>query len=283
MDDRLDRWIAWGIVTHGWAPATRRSYRGTLTRFTRWLEANGGDIDTVEAFAVKAFLTVLPPTASSLNQAIKALRRWGEWQVESGARDRSPCEALTPQKAPTRVPRPYSVTEARRLMDDAVAEGGPVVAAISLQLLGGLRHSEMRTLRWADVGERLHVRGKGGAERRVPVPAALRQVLVAHRLACPPGDWVFPSPVDPTRPVSEATLRLWMAPVLRGQRAHRMRATYATEIGRIGGAYAVRDLLGHASIATSQHYVKFEEGVLDDCVQRLPYAQPDEGLNEITG
>ena len=137
-------------------------------------------------------------------------------------------------------------------------------------LLGGLRASEVRSLRLADVDmglRRVRVVGKGGRERVVPIDRAFFVELAAYlRSERPVGlatDECFVVLRGPTtgQPMTEAGLRK----IFRTHRArsgaarvrpHRLRHTYGTELAQAGiDLLALRELMGHASPETTAIYV----------------------------
>ena len=129
-------------------------------------------------------------------------------------------------------------------------------AALAIELMStcGLRRAECARVRGRDVeavgqGWQLRIVGKGGHVRVVPLPPTL-----ALRLRCTPG-WVFPGYVDGH--ISPAWLGKLVGRVLvEGYTPHKLRHRFGTVVyDQSHDLRAVQELLGHASLATTQVYV----------------------------
>jgi len=202
-----------------------------------------------------------------------AKRRWG---VENAALD-----LVDAPKAPRRTPRPVSETAARELIADAAANrDGPAwirardAAMLSLLYGAGLRISEALALTAADhpLPEVLRITGKGGKTRIVPVLPAVREAVAAYVEACPfdldPGRALFRAvrggPLG-ARSVQalmqDLRSRLGLAPTAT---PHALRHAFATHLLAGGGDLrAIQELLGHASLSTTQVYAEIEaEGLM---------------------
>lgn len=195
--------VAHYLASQPWAPATRRSYRASLSAFFAYAHARG--LATFDGADLPA--------------------------------------APTPRS----VPRPAS----DQMIREALARGDERAALmIELMAYGGLRRCEVATVKGADVtGQWLHVVGKGGHTRMVPLPRHL-----AARLRRVPG-WAFPGAIDghlSARRVGEIVGAL----LPDGVTAHALRHRYATRVyQRSGDIRAVQTLLGHAKLDTTMIYV----------------------------
>lgn len=174
---------------------------------------------------------------------------------------------------PKRNPRPLSTDERRALISalrDDTEQEVFLSLVVRLGLECGLRVSEIAGLRRQDVdlsGLQLTVIGKGDKERTVPMTREIARLFQARfratgKTASP---YVFPSPRDPQKPIDPKYLENALKTVahradMAGADAltiHVLRHTFGTCLAEAGAsAYEIRDLMGHSSIAVSEHYVK---------------------------
>jgi len=242
--------------------ATRRAYRSDLADFATWLREQGLGLDQVDVRALADYTAELgrarrglaPATIGRRLSAVRSLLRHALGPT------RVPEAALAPRR-PRRLPETPTQAEVEKLVDRASETGdGPLAlrngALLELVYSCGLRSAEAVALDLGDVDldrEHVHVRGKGGKERVVPLgeEAAWRvgrwlrdgRPLLA-RGAC---DALFLSVRG--RRLETSTLRRLVAS------PHRFRHAYATHLLE-GGAdlRTIQELLGHASLSTTQIY-----------------------------
>jgi integrase/recombinase XerC len=242
--------------------ATRRAYRSDLADFATWLREQGLGLDQVDVRALADYTAELgrarrglaPTTIGRRLSAVRSLLRHALGPT------RVPEAALAPRR-PRRLPETPTQAEVEKLVDRASETGdGPLAlrngALLELVYSCGLRSAEAVALDLGDVDldrEHVHVRGKGGKERVVPLgeEAAWRvgvwlrdgRPLLA-RGAC---DALFLSVRG--RRLETSTLRRLVAS------PHRFRHAYATHLLE-GGAdlRTIQELLGHASLSTTQIY-----------------------------
>jgi len=258
MDVRreIDRFLAGPSL----AESTRRSYRFDLEHFAAWLEERNvllGDVGVRELTAYAADLgrarSRLAP--ASIARRIAAVRSFLRFSVGSA---RVPDAALAPRR-PRRLPDPPRADQ----VDEALAalEGDEPLALrnralVELVYSCGLRSAEAVGLDLQDVDfeqEHVHVRGKGGKERVVPlgeeaawwVARYLRDARPA--LARGANDALFLSVRG--RRLDTSTLRRVLP------HPHRLRHAFATHLLE-GGAdlRTIQELLGHSSLSTTQVY-----------------------------
>ena len=244
----------------GLAPATRRAYGSDLRAFSDWLAASGVELDQVDARVLADYVAELgrghrrlaPASISRRLAAIRACLRFtfGAASV--------PDAALGPTR-PRRLPDAPKEAEIAMLLE-AVDGSSPLAlrnrALLELLYSGGLRSAEVVGLDLADVDferEAVHVRGKGGKERVVPLGEEAAHHLARYLRDGRPGltrgavDAVF---------VSARGRRLDTSTVRRLIRnPHRLRHSFATHLLE-GGAdlRTIQELLGHSSLSTTQIY-----------------------------
>ena len=258
MKDELERFLESPALSE----ATRRAYRVDVEEFCAWLERRGarlGDVDvrvladyTAELGRARPRGKLAPSTIGRKLAAVRAFLR----------------HALGPERVPdgSFAPRrPRRLPDAPRSEDvdaelDSVGGTGPLAvrnrALVELVYSAGLRSQEAVDLNLADVDfeqELVHVRGKGGKERVVPLgEEASHQVARYLREARPQlargaENALFLSARG--RRLDTSTLRRLLP------HPHRLRHAFATHLLE-GGAdlRTIQELLGHSSLSTTQMY-----------------------------
>ena len=245
--------------------ATRRAYRTDITEFVSWLHARGADLAAVDAATLSAYAAELgaarsgrdprklaPATIARKLAAVRALLRFAV-----GA-SRLPDGSLAPRRR-RRLPQAPKADELDGLLDAFDGEEPLALrnrALVELVYSAGLRSREAIDLDLADVDfeqEAIHVRGKGGKERVVPLgEEAAHHLAVYLREARPElvrgaEDALFVSVRG--RRLDTSTLRRLLP------HPHRLRHAFATHLLE-GGAdlRVIQELLGHSSLSTTQMY-----------------------------
>ncbi len=252
----IDRFLA----SPGLAESTRRSYGFDLRDFAAWLARRGVAIDAVDARTLADYTADLgrdrrrlaPATIARRLASVRAFLRF------TLGPSRVPEAALAPRR-PRRLPDAPKLAEVEAIVDAVAGDGALALrnrALLELVYSCGLRSAEAVGLDLADVDfeqEIVHVRGKGGRERVVPLgeeaSAALARYLrdARPRLARGAADAVFLSARG--RRLDTSVLRRLVP------NPHRLRHAYATHLLE-GGAdlRVIQELLGHASLSTTQVY-----------------------------
>jgi integrase/recombinase XerC/integrase/recombinase XerD len=214
---------------------------------------------------------------------LAALRGLFRSQIELGARTENPAELLHSPKRPQRLPRVLKPAEVSALLDRIPATTPLAMrdrAMFELAYASGLRAEELVSLDVESVdfdGECVRVEGKGGRTRLVPAGEhclrALERYLVRARPVLTVGETkaLFLSKSGRRLGTSDVRRRLksWsrlasaQAPALADAHPHALRHSFATHLLQ-GGAdlRAIQELLGHASISTTQVYTRVESGRL---------------------
>jgi integrase/recombinase XerC len=213
--------------------------------------------------------------ARSLQRAISALRSLARHIARETGQAAAALGALRAPKAARRLPRPLSAPDARAVTTTAPREGEarePWVLARDAAVLAlcygaGLRISEALSIRRAaaPIGETdaISIVGKGGKSRSAPVIAPVRRAVEDYLKLCPyalkPGGPLFVGAKG--GPLSPRIVQLAMAR-MRGALGlpdsatpHALRHSFATHLlARGGDLRTIQDLLGHASLSTTQVY-----------------------------
>jgi len=241
--------------------ATRRAYRVDVREFAAWLDRRGTGLQDVDVRALADYAAELgrarprklaPATIARKLAAVKAFLR------HALGKERVPDASFAPRR-PLRLPDAPRPQEVNRELEALEGEGPLAVrnrTLVELVYSAGLRSQEAVDLDLADVDfdqELVHVRGKGGKERVVPLGEEASHRLAVYlrearpELARGAENALFLSARG--RRLDTSTLRrLFPHP-------HRLRHAFATHLLE-GGAdlRTIQELLGHSSLSTTQMY-----------------------------
>ena len=241
--------------------ATRRTYRVDVEEFARWLDERGLRIMEVDVRVLTEYVAELgrarprklaPATIARKVAAIRSFLRFtlGPNRVPEGS--------FAP-KRPRRLPETPKPEEVDAALEELGGDGTLALrnrALVELVYSAGLRASEAVGLDLVDIDfdrEQLHVRGKGGKERIVPLGEEAAHLLARYLHEARPSfvrgaqNAVFVSARG--RRLDTSTLRRIFA------HPHRLRHAFATHLLE-GGAdmRTIQELLGHSSLSTTQIY-----------------------------
>jgi len=279
--------MAWSVGAFsrslaGLSPHTVRAYGADVRLFEQWAQRAGvsepAGVDRLLLRRYLAYLATRRRAPATLARKAAALRCYFAWLADRGVIDHDPARRLSAPSGRSRLPRVLDRREITTLLDAPQLAGSRAAAvdasgAVTLRddavlelLYGcGLRVAELCGLDHGDVdlaGRTVSVHGKGGRQRRVPMHRRCAEALRAwgesgrHLLvrADSPADAVF---------LNRAGRRLGPRDVRRvlDRRApspthpHALRHSFATHL-LDGGAdlRVVQELLGHASLQTTQVY-----------------------------
>jgi integrase/recombinase XerC/integrase/recombinase XerD len=274
------------------AAKTRRAYAIDTVQFAHWAaqhELTPGRVDVRVLRRYMASLSQRGQAPATVARKLAALRGLFRTQIELGARDENPAELLHSPKRPQRLPRVLKATEVSALLDRIPATTPLQLrdrAMFELAYASGLRAEELVSLDVESVdfdGECVRVEGKGGKTRLVPAGEhslrALERYLLKGRPALVYADTraLLLSKSGRRLGTSDVRRRLkaWsriaaaQVPALADAHPHALRHSFATHLLE-GGAdlRAIQELLGHASISTTQVYTRVESGRLRSAYER---------------
>lgn len=280
----LQEWLA--VLRHQrrLSPHTLRAYGDDASRFVEFLSGHvggpvtAGALNSLRPADIRAFLTLrradgLGPRG--VQRAVAALRSFFRHLERSGVASSAAVQAVRSPKMPHTLPRPLGERDALRVMTEAGDNRRKWIAARNTALITllygtGLRISEALSLRRSDVplADRITVIGKGRKERVVPVIDAVRDATAAYVRVCP-FDAGKNGPLflsikasamtarEAQRIMQDLRSRLGLPP---SATPHALRHSFATHLLQNGGDLrAVQELLGHASLSTTQKYTEVEE------------------------
>lgn len=275
-------------VERGLSAHTVAAYRRDLGAYLAWLQRHGvEDIAAVSPEQVSAFVAERAgaeprPAASSLARLQSSVRGMHRFILREGIVDDEPTQRLRPPKLPQRLPKALTIDEVQRLLDAPDAETPAGIrdrALLELLYATGARVSEAVALDIDDVthGDILRVRGKGDKERIVPLGSYARDAIDAYLVRVRPGLAVrgraTPRLFLGVRGAPLSRQSAWLVIQEAAERAHlaahvsphTLRHSFATHLLQ-GGAdvRVVQELLGHASVATTQIYTHVTADTLRD-------------------
>ncbi len=277
-------WLEGLGVERAYSPLTIEAYRRDLRDFVAFLGGHGGEAVTLAVLAalrpgdIRSFLAHRRRAevgSRSLMRSLAALRSFARHLERRGLGRADVFAAVRSPKLPRGLPHPVPVEAARRLIggeaDDEAARAPWVLArdtAVLALLYGaGLRIAEALALARGtaplEAGRPLTVTGKGRKERSVPVLPAVAAAVARYLALCPlplpaagplfvgvRGGRLSPRIVQLTLERCRGALGLPASAT-----PHALRHSFATHLlARGGDLRAIQDLLGHASLSSTQIY-----------------------------
>ena len=278
----IEAWLRHLRAERNLSPKTIEAYRRDVEQFLHFLAAHLGGAPTLKDLAalapadVRAFLAARRADnigSRSLMRALAGIRAFGRFLERSGKGRLAALAAVRGPKLGKTLPRPLPIDAAKRMADPTLAAGdGRDVwvhardAAVLALLYGcGLRVSEALGVKRSEFDGRdvLTVTGKGRKQRMVPLIAPVQKLIADYIALCPyelPGDGPLfvgakGGPLSPRRvPLAKARLRGALG-LDASATPHALRHSFATHLlARGGDLRAIQELLGHASLSTTQIY-----------------------------
>lgn len=277
----IDTFLRHITLERGLAQNTVSSYRRDLQAYAFWLDLQGiTDLNAVTQHTISEYVQSLrdrtePLTAASVARALSSLRGLHKFQVEEGLLAEDVTRSQRPPKLPSRLPKAITISEMEQLLQAASGDEPTELrdrALLELLYATGARVSEIVGLDLDDIIDEaniIRVLGKGNKQRLVPYGSYAQDALNAYLVRA--------RPLLSTRGRSTPALFLgarggrlgrqhvWMIIQSVAEKAdlaakvspHTFRHSFATHL-LAGGAdvRAVQELLGHASVATTQIYTQ---------------------------
>lgn len=262
---------------------TLAAYERDVERFLEFLRLHRGaapdakQLAKLDAADIRAFVTERRAeglSSRSVRRALSALRNFFRYLTREGVADNPAPRLVRGPRLPKSLPRPLSEDDAQRTLDEAGSHDVEWLAARDVAFLTllygtGLRISEALSLRRGDVpfGETLTILGKRQKERVVPILDVVREAAERYVALVPFASTrdapLFLSRRGKAMSAREAQLLMQR---LRGRLGlsetatpHAMRHSFATHLLSNGGDLrAVQELLGHASLSSTQVYTDID-------------------------
>ena len=261
------------------AEATRKAYSNDVGQLAAWADSMDRDPASLGHRELRRFAAVLSERGISkagVARKLAAIRAFYGALVRSGDLASNPADLVATPKQDRKLPRVLSREEMQNLLD-GIPAGTPLEmrdrAMLELAYSCGLRAEEVVNLNLDSPdfdGERLRIEGKGGKTRLVPMgepaQAALTRYLERGRrtlVAAGSEDALLVSKSGRRLHPSDVRRRLqrWVreAAIAGGVSPHALRHSFATHLLE-GGAdlRSIQELLGHASLSTTQVYTQVE-------------------------
>ena len=268
------------------SPNTVVAYRDDLESFTAFLcndyftvAREQLELARVDHLAVRSYLAHLSRrklSRASVARHLSALRTFFKWLVREGAVTANPARSVTTPKREKHLPAVMQTSDIALLLeqpDTSTTLGTRDLAYLELMYASGLRISELTGIDLDDLELRsrlVKVHGKGSKERIVPfgtkAEAALRAYLaVRGELTDDPEQQALFVNYRGERITTRSVRRLFdgyvrKAALRAGISPHTMRHSFATHLLNAGADLrAIQELLGHASLSTTQKYTHLND------------------------
>ena len=276
MQSLIDRFSGYLTDERNLSPHTRGAYLRDLNEFRLFVEQQLGSdlvaVQKIDSFLLRRYLAELHKhnQRTSIARKLSTLRTFFRYLVREGILDKNPAEGLSTPKLNRYLPKTLSVDEATALMERGY--GTTLLdlrdrAIVELFYSSGLRVSELTSLDVSALNLReklVRVIGKGRKERILPLGSKCLEALTSYLEARG-----MPAEEEPlftnarggrltTRSVQRnLKTRLIKARVLKDISPHALRHSFATHLLDSGADLrAIQELLGHASLSTTQKYTQ---------------------------
>ncbi len=290
----VDAFLAQRAALSGASENTLKAYRGDLLEFLGFMTGHMGGPQGLAPLArigvpdMRAWMAQARGTglgARSLARKLSAVKSFYRWLAErEGFEPTAVLSARAPKFQP-RLPRPLAEDAARAVINTVELQsdkgwiGARDTAVVTLLYGCGLRISEALGLKGRDapLPAALRIVGKGGKERVVPVIDAAREAVDAYLRHCPfaaePDAALFRgarggalNPRQVQKVMAQTRMQLGLPATAT---PHALRHSFATHLLAAGGDLrAIQELLGHASLSTTQTYTEVDTARLMDIYNR---------------
>jgi integrase/recombinase XerC/integrase/recombinase XerD len=277
------------LQAHRMAERTRRAYGGDLGELAAWAAQSGTTPQTLEYRHLRRYAARLSGSARESGRALgrttvarklASIRTFYRYMVERGERGDNPADLVPSPPRPKSLPKALRTDQVGHLLDRIPARTPLEIrdrALFELAYSCGLRCEEIVNLDLDAVdfdAEELRVLGKGSKTRLVPFGELAQSALDRYLATARPS--LGRDPAEPALFLSKTgrrlsasdvrrRLQLWLrtAGLAAGISPHVLRHSFATHLLE-GGAdlRTIQELLGHASISTTQLYTRVESGRL---------------------
>lgn len=284
LQQEVGRWLRWLAHEKRAADHTVEAYQRDLAAFLNFLTGHLGappDIAALASLKPTDFRAWLARRAmeglarTSTARALSVVRSFFRYLKRSGVADNAALDHVRTPKLPRSIPKPLSETDAKGVLGalDALHSKLWIARrdfAVLTMLYGcGLRIDEALSLNRADAptGDSMLITGKGNKQRVVPVLPAVRNAIASYLDACPhtamPDEPLFFGTRGGRLGARQVQLAMQKLRAYLGlpetATPHALRHSFATHLLAGGGDLrSIQELLGHASLSTTQRYTDVE-------------------------
>ncbi|UWR06480.1 tyrosine recombinase XerC [Ruegeria sp. B32] len=292
--DALQLWLEGLTALAGRSENTINAYRGDVSDFLSFMTLHHSErqglaaLERITVSDMRAWMAQQRESgvgARSLARKLSAVKSFYRWLAEREGFEPTAVLSTRAPKYTKKLPRPLAEDAARAMIETVELQSGSDwvaardVSVVTLLYGCGLRISEALSLTGADapLPNTLRIVGKGDKERIVPVIPAARQAVDRYLELCP-------HPQSPTAPLFRGVRGKALNPrAIQGVMAkarmqlglpatatpHAMRHSFATHLLSAGGDLrAIQELLGHASLSTTQAYTAVDTARLMEVYNR---------------
>ena len=287
-------WLAHLAAIKGSAEKTRSAYSTDVYGFLTFLQEHlgrsfgMGELGKLSISDMRAWMSherARGISPRSLARALSAVKGFATWSAERYGFDPTAILAARTPKFQKKLPRPLAEDSAEELiayvadLDETPWIGARDVAVITLLYGAGLRVSEALSLKGSEIplGTSLRVTGKGSKERLVPILPAIREATERYVRLCP-FNLTAESPLFRGVRGGALNARAIQKAMENARRQlglpatatpHAMRHSFATHLLAAGGDLrAIQELLGHASLSTTEAYTSVDAARLMEVYQK---------------
>ncbi|MCB5200199.1 tyrosine recombinase XerC [Loktanella sp. TSTF-M6] len=280
----LAGWLDHCRALNGASENTITAYRGDVMGFLAFMQTHHGDqvglgpiarITTGDMRAWMAHERGRGVGARSLARSLSAVKTFYRWLSDREGFEPTAVLSIRAPKFTKKLPRPLEIDAARAMIDRVECQATePWVAARDVAVVTvlygcGLRISEALGLtgRALPLPDILRIKGKGGKERIVPVIPAARAAVDAYARLCPhdlTGNaplfrGIRGGPLNPRAVQKVMELSRLQLGLPASATPHALRHSFATHLLTAGGDLrTIQELLGHASLSTTQAYTSVD-------------------------
>ncbi|WP_299898547.1 tyrosine recombinase XerC [uncultured Ruegeria sp.] len=292
--DALQHWLDSLGALAARSENTQNAYRGDVTEFLSFMTLHHSEqqglkaIERITVSDMRAWMAdqrSADVSARSLARKLSAVKSFYRWLAEREGFEPTAVLSTRAPKFTKKLPRPLAEDAARTMIDTVELQStsdwvaARDVAVVTLLYGCGLRISEALSLTGADapLPATLRIVGKGDKERIVPVLPAARDAVDRYLQLCPHAKThdaalfrgVRGGPLNPRAiqgVMAKARMQLGLPSTAT---PHAMRHSFATHLLSAGGDLrAIQELLGHASLSTTQTYTAVDTARLMEVYNR---------------
>ncbi|EEE38999.1 tyrosine recombinase XerC [Rhodobacteraceae bacterium KLH11] len=292
--DALQHWLDSLRALAGRSENTQNAYRGDVTEFLSFMTLHHSErqglaaLERITVSDMRAWMADQrnsDVSARSLARKLSAVKSFYRWLAEREGFEPTAVLSTRAPKFTKKLPRPLAEDAARAMIETVELQSASDwvaardVAVVTLLYGCGLRISEALSLTGADapLPDTLRILGKGEKERVVPVIPAARSAVDRYLRLCPHpqspdaalfrgvrGGALNPSAIQGV--MAKARMQLGLPATAT---PHAMRHSFATHLLSAGGDLrAIQELLGHASLSTTQAYTAVDTARLMEVYNR---------------